>query len=95
MFQRYVISPAVSALLVGGFFIRDGLAHTVSIPNGFAQRLLSTVASAYAVAIPDGSTHWLLSAMAFITHMVFMGLPLDLSAMACEPIWCLGVSLSF
>jgi hypothetical protein len=75
MFQRYVISPAASALLVGGFFICDGLAHTVSIPNGFAQRLLSAVASAYAVAIPDGSTHWLLSAMAFITHTVFYESP--------------------
>ena len=60
MFQRYVISPAASALLVGGFFIRDGLAHTVSIPNGFAQRLLSAKASANAVAIPD----------AFISHVV-------------------------
>ena len=81
MFQRYMI--LLRLLASQRLFIRDGLAHIVSIPNGFAQQLLSVMASAYAVAIPDGSTHWLLSAMAFIAHTVFMGLPFDLSAMAC------------
>src|SRR5580692_9748739 len=63
-------------------FTRDGLAHTVSIPNGFAQRLLSPMASAYAVAIPDGSTHWLLSTMAFVAHTVSGGFPSILIVMA-------------
>ena len=116
-------------------FTHGGSAHIVSIPNGFAQQLLSTIASAYMVAIPDGSTHWLLSATAwpiwFLSPMAslngcypqwlllmrllsliapltgcyprwlllpiwfFMDLPLDLSAMAYEPIRCLGIPFHF
>jgi hypothetical protein len=76
-------------------FTCDSLAHIVSFPNSFAQQLLSTMASAYVVAILNGSTHWLLSAIAFVAHTIFMSFPLNLSAMTYELIRYLGVSLSF
>src|SRR5580692_8492197 len=40
-----------------------------------SRRLFTHCGSAHMVSIPDGFTHWLLSAMAFVTHTVFYGSP--------------------